>query len=155
MTRSTRNGRAEGAEDDRMQYSQGEPTGEPLRLLIVDDSQADAELAIHALRKGGYAPVARVVDTEAAFVAALDEKPALILCDHKMPRFESARALELLAEMQLDIPLILLSGTMNREIGVAAVLRGAADYVFKDQIESLIPVVRRLLDARRGPATPH
>lgn len=125
---------------------------QPLRVLIVDDSQADAELAIHALRKAGYEPTGRIVDTEHGYLAALEEAPDLILCDHRMPRFDVVRALELLTERRLDIPLILLSGTIDGEQGAAAVRRGAAEYIFKDRLETLAVAVYRTLRTRRGRA---
>jgi len=122
---------------------------EPLRVLIVDDSQPDAELAIHALRKAGYDPAWHIVDTEAAYLAALDNPLDLILCDHKLPQFDSTRALGLLAERELDIPLVLLSGTIDTEDGVSAVFLGATEYVFKDRIETLPVAVYRALRTRR------
>ena len=122
---------------------------EPLRVLIVDDSQPDAELAIHALRKAGYDPTWHIVDSEAAYLAALERALDLILCDHKLPQFDSTRALELLAERQFDIPFVLLSGTIDTEDGVSAVFLGAAEYVFKDRIETLPVAVYRALRTRR------
>ena len=132
-----------------MNRSKNAATGEPLRVLIVDDSQPDAELAIHALRKAGYDPTWHLVETEAAYLAALDGTPDLILCDHKLPQFDSARALELRAERELDVPFILLSGTIDTQDGVAAVFLGAAEYVFKDRIETLAVAVYRALHTRR------
>src|SRR5688500_12310616 len=108
---------------------------EPLRVLIVDDSQLDAELAIHALRQAGYDPVWHIVETEADYLSALAGPLDLILCDHRLPQFDSARALDLRAERGLDIPFILLSGTIDTQDGVAAVFLGAAEYVFKDRME--------------------
>ena len=61
---------------------------EPLRVLILDDSPSDAELIAHELRHAGLDPVWTRVDTEAAFVAALDDLPDVILADYSLPGFD-------------------------------------------------------------------
>ena len=118
----------------------------PLRVLIVEDSPDDATLLVRILRKGGYEPSVEVVETEDAMRSALLEKPwDIILSDYKMPNFDGLRALAVLKESDMDIPFIIVSGTIGEEIAVAAMKAGACDYVMKGNLPRLIPAIEREL----------
>ncbi|MGL5804386.1 MAG: putative bifunctional diguanylate cyclase/phosphodiesterase [Xenococcaceae cyanobacterium] len=118
-----------------------------LRVLIVEDSKDDAELLIIALEKGGYDPTYKRVDTRATMLAALEELPGwdLILADYSMPEFSAIAALNVLKERQLDLPFIIVSGTIGEDMAVAAMKAGAHDYIIKGKSARLIPAIEREL----------
>ncbi|HEX3728593.1 MAG TPA: response regulator, partial [Opitutaceae bacterium] len=122
---------------------------ENLQVLIVEDSPDDAELLVRELRRAGFAPEWRRVDTEAAYLTALDKKWDIILSDYEIPQFGGDRALRLLRERRIDIPFILVSGTMGEEVAVAAMREGAADYLLKDRLARLGPAIRLAMERRK------
>jgi signal transduction histidine kinase len=128
---------------------------QPLELLIAEDNPADAELLLRALRKAGFEPRWRRVETEVDFAAALQPGLELVLSDYVMPRFSGLRALELLQASGLPVPLIIVSGTIGEETAVEAMKQGAADYLLKDRLARLGAAVShalmetRLRDERR------
>lgn len=119
------------------------------RVLHVDDSPEDAKLVVLALRNSPYAaPMARV-DTESDYVAQLDAGPPdVILCDYQMPRFSTERALEILAERQLDVPLILVSHHIGESAAVIAMQQGASDYLTKGDLGRLPKAIGAALERR-------
>ena len=117
----------------------------PLRLLILEDNPSDAELVLHALRRAGYDPIADRVETEQDFLDHLQPAPEIILADFTMPEFDSLRALEIMQERQLDIPFIIVSGTIGEERAVQVMQRGATDYIIKDRLGRLGPAVKQAL----------
>jgi PAS domain S-box-containing protein len=118
----------------------------PLRVLIVEDSPDDVTLLVRILRKGGFEPSFERVETEDAMRSALLEKPwDLVLADYRMPNFDGLRALGVLKESGLDIPFIIVSGTIGEEIAVDAMKAGASDYVMKGNLPRLIPAIEREL----------
>ena len=118
-----------------------------LRVLIVEDSDDDAQLLLHALRQGDYYEVvSRRVDTPGAMRAALaDEKWDAIISDYSMPQFSGLAALALLKELKPDMPFIIVSGTIGEETAVEAMRSGANDYLMKGRLQRLIPVMEREL----------
>ena len=121
----------------------------PLRVLIVEDNPDDAELMLLQLREEGFDPAWRVVATEAEYLAALDEKPDLILADWSLPRFSGRRALHLRNERGLDIPFLIVSGGIGEEAAVDALRQGAFDYVLKDRPVRLGQAARHALEERQ------
>src|SRR5438477_11590722 len=105
---------------------------QPLRVLILEDSPEDADLLVLQLRRAGFEPDWRRVDTEKDYLANLDGQLDIILSDYAMPRFDGMRALELLNQRGLDIPFVMVSGTIGEDVAVQAVRKGAADYLLKD-----------------------
>ncbi|MBL9214061.1 MAG: PAS domain-containing protein [Opitutaceae bacterium] len=122
---------------------------DPLKLLIAEDHAADAELMVRALRGGGFAPEWRRVDTEPDYRAHLGPDLDLVLADFRMPQFSARRALEVLQELGLDIPFIIVSGTIGEETAVAAMKDGATDYLLKDRLARLPQCARQALAQRR------
>jgi PAS domain S-box-containing protein len=122
---------------------------EPLRVLIVEDSEDDAHLVLRALRRAGYEPDFERVESAASMRAALAARHwDLILCDYVIPGFGGLEALELLQSCELDLPFILLSNKVSEEILVEAMRAGAKDFILKDRLDRLAPVIKReLLDA--------
>jgi PAS domain S-box-containing protein len=117
----------------------------PLRVLIVEDSADDAELVLHALRRGGYAPTCERVATAADLRAALQQPWEVVLSDYKMPGFSGLAALVEVRATDPDVPFILVSGTIGEDMAVQAMKTGANDYVMKDQLARLVPAIQREL----------
>jgi signal transduction histidine kinase len=121
-----------------------------LRLLIVEDDPTDAELAIRELRKNGFEPHWRRVDTREAFMTALaEDRPDVIIYDHNLPDFSSSEALQLTQHSDLGIPFIIVSHAIGDEEAVALMRGGAADYLLKDRLGRLGESVRHALEQRR------
>ena len=126
----------------------------PLRVLMVEDDADDAELEIEQLRNGGFAPVFKRVETHSEMQNALyGESWDLILSDYSMPLFSAPDALEVLKQSELDIPFIIVSGTVGEETAVAALKAGANDFLVKGQYSRLVPAVMRELSEAEGRRT--
>jgi PAS domain S-box-containing protein len=110
---------------------------QPLHVLIAEDNSADAELVVRELRRAGFAPEWTRVDTEADFIAHLHAGIDLVLSDYEMPQFNGLRALELMKERSLELPFILVSGTIGEDVAVTAMKQGASDYLMKDRLARL------------------
>jgi PAS domain S-box-containing protein len=121
----------------------------PLRVLILEDRQDDAELMARHLREAGFAPEWRCVETETDYGAQLESCPDVILADYKLPQYDGLRALGLLRERGLDIPFIIVSGAIGEDLAVSALRQGATDYVVKDRLSRLGQAVRQALDQKR------
>lgn len=117
----------------------------PLNILIVEDSPDDADLVLRELRRAGFEPKWKRVETEGDFLAELKKGPDIILSDYSMPQFSGLRAAELLRKSGLPIPFILISGTVGEEVAVEAMQYGATDYLLKDRIGRLGQAVERAL----------
>jgi signal transduction histidine kinase/CheY-like chemotaxis protein len=117
-----------------------------LRVLLVEDNEFDAELVIREIERSGYAPVWERVDTRDAMMAALAERRwDFIIADHNMPHFSAPAALAALHESGLDVPFIIVSGSIEEDTAVAAMRAGAHDYVTKGRLARLGPAVQREL----------
>lgn len=117
-----------------------------LNLLLVEDSEDDAELMLIELRRGGYRPDFVRVDHAEAMNAALQaRKWDLVISDYVMPQFSGPAAMKLLQESGYDIPIIIVSGHIGEDIAVSAMKSGANDYVMKDRLARLVPAVEREL----------
>lgn len=122
----------------------------PLRALIVEDRLSDATLVVRELERAGFAPTWKRVDTEEQYVSQLETLPELILADYNMPKFGAIRALEVLQETGLDIPFIIVSGSIGEDVAVDAMKQGAADYLLKDRLGRLGPAVTNALEQSRS-----
>jgi signal transduction histidine kinase len=121
-------------------------TSKTLRVLIVDDSENDAIVLLHALRKADYHPIYERVWSASAMKAALQGQSwEIVISDFHMPGFGGLEALQLLKESGLDTPFILVSGLVGEETAVAAMKAGAQDYIMKRNLGRLIPAIEREL----------
>ncbi|MGA2184458.1 MAG: histidine kinase dimerization/phosphoacceptor domain -containing protein [Bryobacteraceae bacterium] len=120
-----------------------------IRVLILEDRAADAELMLHELRRSCFQPVWQRVDTEADYLEQLEPPPDVILADYRMPRLDAPKALELLQGRDLDIPFIVVSGAIGEDVAVAMMRQGATDYLLKDRLRRLGPAVRRALAGKQ------
>jgi len=117
----------------------------PIRVLLIEDSDDDADLVVRHIARGGYAPEVHRVEHEAALRQALAQAEAwdVVIADYRLPQFDAMAALGVLRETGLDLPFIIVSGTIGEETAVAAMKAGAHDYVMKDRLARLVPVVER------------
>jgi len=118
--------------------------GIPIRVLLIEDTEDDAELMLRALRSGGYEPAATRVDTARALSAALeDERWDAILSDHSMGGFSSLDALRIVKARGLDLPFLIVSGVIGEESAVAIMRDGAHDYILKQNLARLPAALER------------
>src|SRR2546422_92856 len=119
-----------------------------LRVLVVEDRPADAELMAAELQRAGFTFDWQRVDSERDFLSQLNPHPDIILADFHMPQFTGLRALQILKDRGLDIPLIIVSGSIGEEVAVNAMQQGASDYLLKDRLIRLGAAVNRALEAK-------
>jgi PAS domain S-box-containing protein len=118
--------------------------GKTLRVLHVEDSERDTALLARHLARADYEVSSERVETPDEMRAALAAQEwDVILCDYSMPHFSAPDALRLLKESGLDIPFIIISGTVGEEVAVAAMRAGADDYLMKDSLARLAPAIER------------
>ncbi len=115
---------------------------QPLRLLIVEDSDDDVELILRALRRGGFEPDFKVVDDPVALRDALQHQQwDVITSDNNMPQFSAAGALAVATEVRPDVPLIIVSGDIDLNLAVEMIQAGARDYIQKRELARLVPAI--------------
>src|SRR5919199_4220998 len=120
--------------------------GRTLRVLHVEDSERDVALLTRHLARAGYDLRSERVETREGMRAALASREwDVILCDYSMPNFNALQALEVLKETGLDIPFIIISGTVGEAAAVEAMRAGANDYLMKDNLTRLAPTIEREL----------
>ncbi|RPH75249.1 EAL domain-containing protein, partial [bacterium] len=119
---------------------------ELLRAMMLEYLATDAELSERALSKDGIQFTAMRVETRADFANGLrDFMPGLILSDYALPSFDGLAALQIAKDVAPDIPFIFVSGTLGEERAIETMKMGATDYVLKQRLSRLAPVVRRAL----------
>ena len=122
---------------------------EPVRLLLVEDSDDDAELVLRELRRSGFDVSVCRVETEGALRSALREPFDIVLCDYTMPTLDAPTALQLVRATSADVPFIVVSGTVGEDTAVEVMRAGANDYLLKGNLTRLGPAVtRELRDGR-------
>lgn len=121
-----------------------------LRALIVEDSVDDTELLLRELRHGGYDPVHARVETPEEMNTQLSTRPwDIVFSDFSMPHFNAFDALALLHKTGMDIPFVIVSGTIGEDRAVTAMKAGAHDYILKGSLKRLVPAVERELREAR------
>ena len=119
---------------------------QPLRTLLVEDSEDDALLLIEALRRGGYEPEWRRVQTEPALREALtDREWDVVFCDYGMPHFDAPAALRILRETGDALTVIVVSGQVGEEVAVESMRLGANDFILKGNLGRVVPAMEREL----------
>ncbi len=120
--------------------------GQPLSLLIVEDSEDDADLLLRVLRPAGYEPAYEIVDTLPTMRTALEHKDwDVITSDHSMPQFGAPAALALAKELRPNSPFIVVSGENDLNLAVSLMKSGARDYIRKDELGRLVPTVKEVM----------
>jgi len=120
-----------------------------IRLLILEDRALDAELELQWLTRAGFELDWERVQSESDFVARLNPSLDLILADYRLPQFNGLQALRLLRQSGLDIPCIIVSGTVGDEIAAECIKEGASDYLLKDRLVRLGAAVSRAFEDKR------
>ncbi len=121
-----------------------------LRILLVEDQPLDAELLLLELKRSGFASaLVRRAETAEEFNRELAHAPDVILCDYALPAFSAPEALRIVKQRQLDIPFIIISGSIGEEIAVDAIKHGADDYLLKDRLGRLGPAVTQALEEKK------
>ena len=124
----------------------GLPMGRPLRVLIVEDNERDAAILIRELKRGGYELTFERVETETAMARALSKQTwDLVLSDYALPQFGALAAVRLVEKAGLDLPFIVVSGSVGEEAAVEVMREGAHDFLFKGKFTRMIPVIEREL----------
>jgi diguanylate cyclase len=118
----------------------------PLRVLLIEDSDDDAELVVRELTRSGYAVTKARVETAHALAAALEnDRWDLAIADFSMPQFSGTAALKIVRQFDPDMPFVFVSGTIGEDAAVAAMKSGAQDYIMKGSLKRLAPAVEREL----------
>jgi len=125
-------------------------TPDKVRVLILEDNEADAELIRHELRRSGLSSITDRVDSEDAFVAALQEfEPDVVLSDHSLSQFDAQSALALMRKVTPTTPLIIVTGHPNSDETVACLRAGAEDLLTKGNLGRLATAITDALALRR------
>lgn len=118
-----------------------------IKVLFVEDSAEDTILAVHELRSGGFDPEYEQVDSAGALRAALARQSwDVVISDHTLPGFSGLAAFDIVRSSGLDIPFVFVSGTIGRDVAVAALKAGAHDYFLKGNLTGLAPAIQRELE---------
>lgn len=121
-----------------------------LKILYLEDSTYDAELAGRMLHRAGIPFTFKLVDTKEEYTEALNEfRPDVILADHSLFQFNSSEALQLFKTTGLKIPFILVTGTVSEEFAVNILKEGADDYLLKSNLTRLPSAITSSLEKYR------
>ncbi|ETA69202.1 PAS domain S-box [Methanolobus tindarius DSM 2278] len=122
-----------------------------LKILFVEDVPEDLELAKRKIKSSGLEFESFLAEKEDEFLKGLYEfKPDIIISDYMLPEFDGMRALELALTYNINIPFIILTGSMNEEIAVEAMKAGATDYILKERISRLPFAIREAIDVKKA-----
>jgi signal transduction histidine kinase len=118
-----------------------------LRLLHVEDSEVDHEIALAHLVRDGRAVQTLRVDSETAFRAALEDDWDAVLADYHLPGFSGLEALRIVQQLGRLMPLVILSGAIGEDVAVQAMREGASDYLLKNDLTRLPLALDRAIEA--------
>jgi PAS domain S-box-containing protein len=117
-----------------------------IRILFVEDAPADVGMINHELRKAGFEPLARRVETREDFESELEHlNPDLIISDHGLPQFDGFTALAVAKQRRPEVPFIFVTGSLGERVAIETFEKGATDYVLKNNLGKLVPAVQRAL----------
>jgi DNA-binding NarL/FixJ family response regulator len=123
----------------------------PIRILMLEDSEADAELIRYQLQLSGLPTITARVDSEDAFASALREfTPDVVLADHSLAQFDAPSALAMLRQVRPTTPLILVTGSVNAEATIASLRGGAEDLLIKGNLSRLAAAITDAVELRRS-----
>jgi signal transduction histidine kinase len=118
-----------------------------IRVLFIEDSPDDYELVVRELKKGSMEIYSQRVDSAEAMTEALTQPWDVVISDYSLPGFSGLQALQIFKTTGLDIPFIIISGTVGEEVAVDTIRQGVSDYIMKNQLKRLLPSVQRELQA--------
>jgi PAS domain S-box-containing protein len=117
-----------------------------VRILIVEEIQSDVNMIKHELEEGGVRFTYKVVKTGKEFIEKLQEfRPDIVITDYSIPGFDVMNLMLVVKDLDPNLPVIVLTGTIDKEAAVACMKSGAADYVLKDDLSHLVPAVNGAL----------
>ena len=124
----------------------------PLKILLVEDSERDAALMQLYLRRGGYEPTIRRVESRMEMKTRLQSEDwDVVISDFNLPGFDGYAALKVLQETGRRIPFIVVSGEINQKIIDGITQAGAAEYLCKYEMRQIVPAIERVLQAAPPP----
>src|SRR5690349_2200307 len=124
----------------------------PLRVLMLEDDPIDADIVQWALKEN-FSCIFNISVNKEAYQVALDEfHPDLILADNALPRFNAKEALEMVQARSMNIPFILVTGTVSEEFAADIIRLGADDYILKDRLARLPAAINAALNKKRSEA---
>jgi two-component system cell cycle sensor histidine kinase/response regulator CckA len=127
-----------------------------IKVLMVEDSEDDAEFLLRELRHGDYSPECVRVDSPRTFREALKTQEwDIILSDYYLPGFSALTALQIVHDMNISIPFIVITGATGEDIAVEAMRAGAQDYLLKHNLRRLVSAIRRELLVARTKRNSH
>ncbi len=116
----------------------------PIRVLLVEDSDADARLVLRHLSAAGFRVESHRVESEEPFREALQSaRWDVVIADYNLPRFSAPAALAVVRGLGSDIPFLIVSGSIGEESAIAALKSGANDFIQKDRLARLAPAIQR------------
>jgi DNA-binding NarL/FixJ family response regulator len=122
----------------------------PLRVLMLEDDPADAELVTETLARSGLSAHVERVDSREAYIQALrDIAPDIVLSDHALAQFDAQSALQVLQEIRPTAALIVVAGALDEQSAAAFVRAGAEEFVLKSNLARLVPTIEAALSVRR------
>ncbi len=116
-----------------------------LRVMLIEDSELDAGLILRQLFLAGYETKSIRIENANELLEALQETWDVIIADFRLPGFDAIEALKMVKNSGVDTPFIIVSGAIGEETAVALMRSGARDYIMKDNLSRLAPVVEREL----------
>jgi signal transduction histidine kinase len=120
-----------------------------LKILILEDNEEDADLITRVLKKSDIIFNSLQVESKESFINALDKYvPDVILSDHSLPGFNSQDAYQIYKKKRLEIPFILVTGTVSEEFAVQCLHAGIDDYILKDNLTRLPSAITHALKSR-------
>ena len=129
----------------------GERNMKTLTILNIEDSEEDYKLVLRHLTKVGYEVYSEKVETAEAMRSALASREwDIVISDYRMPRFSGLEAFQVLKESGLDIPFIIISGTIGEETAVNTLLAGVSDYLMKGNLSRLAPAIERGIEEAKN-----
>jgi len=124
--------------------------GIPLRVLILEDREADALLMVEHLVNAGFEPDWKRVDTQSEFNAEVSRDYSVVLADYHLPQFDALKAIQALYQCVPSIPVLVVTGALGDEAAVECMRQGAADYLLKDRLARLGEAVKQALAKKKS-----
>jgi DNA-binding NtrC family response regulator len=122
-----------------------------IRIVLVEDDADDAELVRARFAEAGFRFDLERVESSPTFRAAILRGDVdLVIADYSLPRFDGVAVLELVRELRPDVPVVLISGVIGEDLAIETLKLGATDYVLKQRLDRLVPVVLRALRERQA-----
>ncbi|MBL3654564.1 sensor histidine kinase [Fulvivirga sediminis] len=114
-----------------------------LKILIIEDSVDDYDLLVMQIRRAGYKLNSKRIESREELINSLEDLWDLVISDNSLPQFNAQEALKITRSKNFFLPFIIVSGTIGEEAAVSAMRAGANDYIFKGNLNRLLPAIER------------